>query len=145
MTNHCFVSLKDLSTLITSRLLHEYFECDILKSISDELAWGIVYMYAATQIDGKDMFKDAQVENRRYQTKRGIRARDANENVGITDQSEDETIEPLENGVEGQGEDVESVEYVENKDLKNTFDTNIDVITVFSMEIRNKLAWKSRF
>ena len=115
MTNHCFVSLKDLSTLITSRLLHEYFECDTLKSISDELVWGIEYMYAAKQIDGKDMFKDAQVANRRYQTKRGIRARDANENVGNTDQSEDETIEPLENGVEGHREDVKSVEYVETK------------------------------
>ena len=106
MTNHCFVSLMDLGTLITSRLLHEYFECDVLKSVSEELAQGIVHMDAVTQIGEKDIIEDAQVEKRRYQTKKVIRDGDTSQNAGITGQGENGTIEPFENETESHREEI---------------------------------------
>ena len=115
MTCDGFASLINLGTLITGGLLHEYFKCDVLKSISEELAQGIVHMDAVTQIGEKDIIEDAQVEKRCYQTKKVIREGDASQNAGITGQGENETIKPFENGTESHREDVKSVEYVKTK------------------------------
>ena len=102
-------------------------------------------MVAARQILEKDTIKDEEVTSDALGTKEDIHDEEGNQDGCIVDHGEDENMKHLEDEIRGYGEDVGSVEYVQ-EDPKEAFNNiNEMFVTVFSMESTINLALKIRF